>query len=403
MFYLNAELAGIYLAIASLFFVFTKFFGSYVKKLQKQIQNVKASANGVADQAISLIGVVRSFAAEMWENDRYSTWNQEMLYHQLRIKMAYSLYVPAIVGVQNLLLMCVLVVGANMVAKGKMSPSNLATFLFYSQYVQDSMSTLSSQIVGIMTGLGAGAKVFEIIGEPPKMPIRGGRPPTTSSDSTGARLEVRDLAFSYVGTEDKDKKETDPAAKVPRQVLRQVDVTVEPGQRVAIVGLSGSGKSTLMSLIMGFRQPDAGAIRFNGQDIRDLDPYLYRRAVAIVAQDPALFAISIRDNIAYASDSATMSDIEEAAKAACAHDFIMELPNGYDTVVGERGATLSGGQRQRIGISRALLRKPRLLLLDEATSSLDTQSEAAVSRALENIHATQGASLAMLFFLLKLT
>jgi len=168
-------------------------------------------------------------------------------------------------------------------------------------------------------------------------------------------------------------------------VLRNVTLTIEPGQVVALVGPSGAGQSTLVNLIPRFYDPDEGVVRVDGYDLREIDPKSLRRQIGLVPQDPVLFGMTLSENIAVSRPNATQEEVERAAVLANAHDFIMQLPNGYDTMAGERGANLSGGQRQRIAIARAILADPRILILDEATSALDAESEAAIHDALARL------------------
>ncbi|MGQ9779996.1 MAG: ABC transporter ATP-binding protein [Bacillota bacterium] len=211
-------------------------------------------------------------------------------------------------------------------------------------------------------------RIFELMDERPEV---ADRPGAVELPEIEGRVEFEHVFFSY-------NRENGP-------ILQDVSFTVEPGQKVALVGPSGAGKTTLVNLIPRFYDVDAGAIRIDGHDIRDLKLKSLRRHIGIVLQDPVLFSGSIRENVLYGNPRASVEEVIAACKAANAHDFIMALPQGYDSEVGERGAHLSGGQRQRITIARAFLKNPRILILDEATSVLDAESEKLVQEALERL------------------
>jgi ATP-binding cassette subfamily B protein len=208
--------------------------------------------------------------------------------------------------------------------------------------------------------------VFEVLDRAPRMTSP---PDAPALPAGGGRVELRDVSFSY-GDE---------------PVLDHVTLDVEPGQTVALVGATGSGKSTLVALIPRLYDPTGGAVLVDGADVREVDPLALRREIALVSDDPFLFSATVRENIAYARPDASDEEIERAARRAGAHDFISELPEGYETPVGERGYTLSGGQRQRLSIARALIMSPRILILDDATSSVDATTEAQIKEALREL------------------
>jgi ATP-binding cassette subfamily B protein len=208
------------------------------------------------------------------------------------------------------------------------------------------------------------SEMFSLLEQPPEVQDKPGAPPLHVA---GGRIEFRDVHFAY-----------DPE----RAILKGVDLAVEPGQTLAIVGPSGSGKSTIGRLLFRFYDVSAGAVLIDGQDIRDVSQNSLHNAIGVVPQDTVLFNDTIYYNIAYGRDAATRAEIEQAAKAAQIHEFVQSLPNGYDTMVGERGLKLSGGEKQRVGIARSLLKNPPILLLDEATSALDTQTEHEIQESL---------------------
>lgn len=218
-----------------------------------------------------------------------------------------------------------------------------------------------------MSAIGASERIFQILDREPTIRFRGGK----EIDELKGKFELKDVEFSY-------------PSRPESQVLKGINLSLNPGEMVALVGQSGSGKSTVVSLLEQFYHPTKGIITLDGELLNDLDPVFVHSQIGIVSQEPSLFATSIEKNIAYGL-SVSRDKVIEAAKLANAHDFIMEFPDGYDTQVGEKGIRVSGGQKQRIAIARALLTSPKILLLDEATSALDTESEALVKEALDKL------------------
>jgi ATP-binding cassette subfamily B protein len=230
------------------------------------------------------------------------------------------------------------------------------------------MSTLGYMLASAQRATASGARIFQILDREPEMTVPAGAPPLPAGPG---RIELRDVTLRF-----------DAAA---HPALRNVDLELEAGRTVAIVGAMGSGKTALVSLLPRLYDVSAGSVRIDGADVREVDLASLRSAIAVVDDDPFLFSATIHENIAYARADASREQVERAARAAQAEEFISELPDGYDTLVGERGLTLSGGQRQRLAIARAILAGeggPRILILDDATSSVDATPEAAIKRAL---------------------
>jgi len=258
--------------------------------------------------------------------------------------------------------------GGVLVFDGRLTVGQLTSFLIYTLTVAMSLGALADVWGDFMRAAGAAERVFELIDREPTIPLTGGLTPA----KVEGRVEYQDVVFAY-------------PARPDAPVLSGVSLTLAPGEAVALVGHSGAGKSTLSHLLARFYDPSSGCIRLDGRDLRELDPSWLRRQVGVVSQEPLLFSSSIADNIRYGRTDATDAQVEAAARAANAHEFISRFPDGYRTKVGERGVQLSGGQKQRVAIARAVLKDPRLLVLDEATSALDAESEHLVQEALDRL------------------
>jgi ATP-binding cassette subfamily B protein len=261
-------------------------------------------------------------------------------------------------------------IGARDVRAGVMTPGELVQFVIYALIVAGAVGALSEIWGEVQRAAGATERLVELLGavDPvmdPAMPVALPRP-------VRGDIAFENVTFRY-------------PARPEVSALNGVSLRVAPGETVALVGPSGAGKTTILQLLMRFYDPQEGAVRMDGVDLRDMARGDFRRAIALVPQDPVIFAASARENIRFGRPDATDAEVEAAAMAAAAHDFLMALPQGYDTWLGERGVMLSGGQKQRIAIARAILRDARVLLLDEATSALDAESERAVQAAVESL------------------
>ena len=321
--------------------------------------------NVLAD-TIPGIRVVKAFAQEKREAARFREANRVNLVVNDRVNKVWSLFTPTVTFLTEVGLLVVWAVGIWQVARGHISVGVLTAFLAYIGRFYNRLDSMS-RIVSVTQKAATGAKrIFDILDHVSNVPEPAQPVPL---QQVRGRIELRDVRFRYGNQE----------------VLRGVNLSIAPGEMIGLVGHSGSGKSTLVNLICRFYDVSGGIIRLDGNDIRALSVADYRRNIGLVLQEPFLFFGTIAENIAYGKADATREEIVAAARAAHAHEFILRLPQGYDSLVGERGQTLSGGERQRISIARALLINPRILILDEATSSVDTATEHEIQKALDNL------------------
>jgi subfamily B ATP-binding cassette protein MsbA len=347
------------------------FFGRRLRRISTGVQDKVADATAVAEEAFSQIRTVQSFVQEPAERTRYGEKVARVVEAALARAQVRGVFFGAITFSTFGGIVIVLWQGGRLVLDGSLTAGTLVSFLLYTATIAAAVGALASFFSSYQESVGAAERVFELLEAPaqvadPADPIALPRP-------VRGRLDLEQVSFRY-----HDGLEA-------LWALRDVSLTLEPGEVVAIVGPSGGGKTTLVSLLPRFWDVTEGRIRLDGIDIRQLRLSDLRGAIGIVPQEPALFSGTVRENIAYARPEASAEQIERAARAAHAHEFVERLPKGYDTVVGERGIKLSGGQRQRIAIARAVLKDPAVLVLDEATSSLDTESERLVEDALEKL------------------
>ncbi len=344
--------------------------GRRLAKLSRQTQDALARANEAAEETIAGIRTVRAFAREEAEAERYGRriW-ESFAVSRRRIRTVAVFIACATIGAFGSV-SAVLWFGGRMVMEGDMTVGALASFILYTLIVAMSLSALADLWSDFARARGASERVFELIDRRPTVDAGGG----TRLARVAGRVEFEGVGFAY-------------AVRPEVRVLDDVSLCLDPGKVVALVGPSGAGKSTIAALLLRLYDPDRGAIRLDGRDLRELDARWYRQCIGTVAQEPVLFSTSVAANIRYGRPDATDAEVEAAARAANAHDFITALPEGYATEVGERGVRLSGGQKQRVAIARALLKDPPILLLDEATSSLDAESESLVQEALERLMA----------------
>jgi ATP-binding cassette subfamily B protein len=330
----------------------------------KDVQQRIADMTTVAEEAIVGVNVVKAFAQEPALEDTFRERNESIFRQSLRAARQSALYLPLLSFLPLVAQGAVLLVGGHLVVNGSL---NIGTFIAFNLYVL--MLIFPLRMLGMWIGqlqraAAAGERIFEVLDEPEEIREATGAADLPAGDG---RLTFEHVTFGF-----------DPE----RPVLEDVDLDVAPGSVVALIGRTGAGKSTLTALVPRFYDPQAGRVLLDGVDVRDVRLAPLRRSVGVVSQDPFLFSATIRENIAFGVPDATDEQVERAARSAQAHEFIELLPDGYETVIGERGITLSGGQRQRIAIARALVVDPRVLVLDDATASVDATTEARIRLAL---------------------
>ncbi|XP_030627311.1 ATP-binding cassette sub-family B member 10, mitochondrial [Chanos chanos] len=373
MFYVSPSLATFVLMIVPPMAGLAVIYGRYLRSLSKRKQDALAEATQLAEERISNIRTVRAFGKEFSEVERYS----ERVDHVFRLGKKESAFSAGFFGITglsgNMIILSVLYKGGLLTASEHMTVGELSSFLMYAFWVGISIAGLSSFYSELMKGLGAGDRLWMLMDRKPALPLNEGV--VLKPEQLKGELEFHNVSFAYPTRND-------------APIFQGLNLAVPAGTVMAVVGPSGSGKSTLVSLLLRLYDPDTGMITIDGHDVRDLNPSWLRSQIGTVSQEPVLFSCSIAENIAYgAADPSqiTAQDIHRAAQVANAYDFVQGFPQGFDTVVGEKGVLLSGGQKQRIAIARALLKNPRILLLDEATSALDTENEVLVQEALERL------------------
>ena len=325
-----------------------------------------AEMTSILADTIPGIRVVKAFAQEKREVERFGAANRRIIAANDRVNKVWTFFWPAVALLNQIGLLVVWVVGAWEVFSGRVTVGVLVAFLAYIGRFYARLESMSRMATNTQKAAASSQRLFEILDRPPGIPE-----PVHPVDPGKVRgqIELRDISFRFGS----------------RQIIDGVSLTINPGEMIGLVGTTGAGKSTLVNLVCRFYDVSEGAILVDGTDIRSFPIAAYRGHIGIVLQDPFLFWGTIAENIAYGKPNATRQEIVAAARAARAHEFILQLPDGYDSMVGERGHTLSGGERQRISIARALLIDPSILILDEATSSVDTQTEREIQEALDNL------------------
>ena len=367
MFYLDWKLTLITLITVPLVGQAMKIFGRKLKKSGTVIQERLADINSLLQESIAAVRVVKSFVRERYEIERFRRQNELNFQAEMKNVQLSSLLTPTVEFLAAITVTIILWIGGYEVVQGEITAGSLVAFLTYAVNLANPVKRIGRIYGAVQRAMAAADRVFDVIDMEETIHDREGAVPLPEIEG---RVAVKDVSFSY--------KEGAPA-------LSHVSLEASPGQLVAFVGPSGAGKSTIANLIPRFYEVNEGMIEIDGHDVRDVTLDSLREQIGIVPQETMLFSSSVRENIRYGRLDATDEEIEEAARAANAEEFILQLPEGYETKIGERGLNLSGGQRQRIAIARAILKNPRILILDEATSALDTESEKIVQAALDKL------------------
>ncbi len=358
------QLAAIALAIAPILFILSRVYTRRVRKRYHALKELESSSLGVLQDVLTAMRVVKAFGRERDEHDRYVRQSGKTVNARVRLsatEASFGLVVNLAIALGTA---AVLFVGVRSVQSGVLTLGELLIVMTYLSQLYDPLETISQKVGDMQSSLASAERAFELLDETPDVKER--QDARRVRRARGA-IAFQDVSFAYDGE---------------HAVLERISFAVEPGTRVGIAGRTGAGKTTLMSLMTRFYDPTSGRILLDGVDLRDYRLADLRNQFGIVLQEPILFSTSIAENIAYARPEASVDEVVSAAAAANAHDFIVDLPDGYGTVVGERGMRLSGGERQRIALARAFLKDAPILILDEPTSSVDVKTEATIMDAI---------------------
>ncbi len=360
MFWTDWRLALISVAVTPLLVALAYRYSHVSHPVLRDVQQKMADVTTVAEENIVGVHVVKAFAQEPAEQQKFERRSNAVFGQSLQANRQRAIYVPALAFLPMLTQAAVLLAGGHFVVSGSLSEGEFIAFNLYVVMLIMPLRMLGMWIGQAQRATASGERIFEVLDEPEEILPRPGAGPLPAGPG---HLGFENVSFGYDSS---------------RPVLEAIDLDVDPGRTIALIGHTGSGKTTLTTLVPRFYDVTQGRVLIDGVDVRDVELTSLRREIGVISQDPFLFSASVRENIAFGVPDATDEEIEQAARWAQAHEFIAELPDGYDTVIGERGITLSGGQRQRVAIARALVVDPRILILDDATASVDATTEAKI-------------------------
>lgn len=367
IFYLAPKLTVFMLLTFPILVVLALIFGKYIRKMSGKTQDKLAEANIIVEESLQSVGVVKAFTNEALEILRYKKSLAEVVSVALRTARYRGLFISFVIFTLFGGIVAVGWYGALLVQHGDLEVGELFSFVIYTAFIGGSIAGLGDIYSQLQRSVGASERLREILNQSDEA-----EPVEDKRLHVSGEVVFDNVSFSY-------------PSRIDFPVLKELDFTIKAGEKIALVGKSGSGKSTIINLLMRFYPVTTGNVKVDGNDIQSYHLTGYRHNIGIVPQEVILFGGTIEENIAYGKPGASLEDIQEAARKANAFDFIQTFPEGFKTLVGERGVKLSGGQRQRIAIARAILKDPAILILDEATSSLDAQSEVLVQQALEKL------------------
>eukprot|EP01112_Ceratiomyxa_fruticulosa_P016691 TRINITY_DN5084_c0_g1_i5.p1 TRINITY_DN5084_c0_g1~~TRINITY_DN5084_c0_g1_i5.p1 ORF type:complete len:757 (+),score=173.73 TRINITY_DN5084_c0_g1_i5:196-2271(+) len=345
-----------------------RYYGNYTKRVSVRVQDALSDAAGTAAESIFGIRTVRWFSNEKVEQAKLKIRIDKIVTVAYRLTILSGIHSATSDLTQNVSNLVLMWYGASLVIKGELAPALLMGFNLFVPFVSGGINSLNAIQAGYQTAMGSCKRYFDLIARVPRIPINGG----VKAENVKGNIEFKNVAFHY---------ETRAAASI----LKDINISFEVGSVTALVGPSGGGKSTMAALIGRLYDPTEGDIYLDGINLKDYDLPSVHNYMGIVNQEPVLFKGTVRENVSYGKQGAPMEEVIRACELANAHKFIEEWPDGYSTIIGERGTQLSGGQKQRIAIARAILKNPTILILDEATSELDVESEHLVQQALENL------------------
>ena len=368
MFALQPPLAALALAPVPFVILIARNYGKHSRPAMQEAQQRIAELTAEAEENVSGVRVVKAFAQEPRQLARFDHSVTRVFDQQVYATRIQAKYGPMISFLPNLGLALILFVGGRQVIHGSLTLGQFTAFYAYLLMLISPMRTLGYMLSAAQRATASGARIFQILDRAPHMTVPEGAPPLPPGHG---RVSLAGVGLTFEGA--------------TRPALTGIDLEVEPGQTVALVGSMGAGKTALVSLLPRLYDATEGSVTIDGAEVRSVALASLRQAIAVVTDDPFLFSATVHENIAYARPDATREDVERAARAAQADSFIRSLPEGYDTLVGERGLTVSGGQRQRIAIARAIVADPRILVLDDATSSVDASTEQEIKLALREV------------------